>query len=78
LVEVLVNVGVTFFKLLFSVFSDLSLHHGLFISEKAVGSTEEALKSNDFLEETKLGISLLINMGFSLRLLLLLNGLLNG
>jgi len=52
------NVFVTFLESLFGELSDSSSHHVLLILEEAVRTTEEAIKGDYFLEESKLGISL--------------------
>ena len=77
LVQVLVDVPVALRELLLGELGNLTLHHGVLVSEEAVRSSEEAFKSNDFLQESKLGVCLLINCGLSLCSLLLLNGVLN-
>ena len=70
LTQVLVDVGVAIFESLFSELGDLSLHHALLVSEKAIGASEEAFEGDDLLEEAKFGVSLLLSLSF--------NGLLNG
>ena len=72
--QVLLNIGVAMLKSLLGKFSDLAFHHALLVSEKAVWSSKEAFQSNDFLEETKLGVGL----GLSLLLLLVFDSLLDG
>lgn len=51
--EILLDIFVAILELLFGVFGDLALDHALFILEKAVGSTEEAVEGDNFLEETE-------------------------
>jgi len=59
--EILVNILVSFFESLLSECSNLAFHHAFLIFEKAIGSTEEAIKGDDFLEETKLGVSFVLS-----------------
>ena len=54
--------GAAIFESLFGKLGDLSLHHALLISEEAVGPAEEALESDDLLEEAKLGVGLLLGL----------------
>ena len=68
--EVLRDVGVALSELLLSELGDLTLHHALLVLEKAVRSTEEAVKADNFLEESELGVGTLV--------LGRLDGLLNG
>lgn len=70
LIKVLVDVSVSLLKLLLSKLSDLSLHHGLLVSEETVGASEEALEGDHLLQEAELGVGLLLGLGF----LLLLDG----
>jgi len=65
--EILVNILVSFCESLLSEFSNLAFHHGFLVFEKAIGSTEEAIKGDDFLEETKLGVSFVLSLGRFLR-----------
>ena len=54
------NVGVTLLESLLGEFSNLAVHHALLVLEKTVGTTEEAIERHYLLEETELGISLLL------------------
>jgi hypothetical protein len=65
--EIFVNILVSFFESLLSEFSYLAFHHAFLVFEKAIGSTEEAIKGDDFLEETKLGVSFVLSLGRFLR-----------
>ena len=56
--------GVAIFESLFGKLGDLSLHHALLVSEEAVGTTEEALESDDLLEEAKFRVGLLLSLSF--------------
>jgi len=62
LAKVLVHVRVSILKSLFSKLSDLSMHHAVLVSEKAVGSAEEAFEGDHLLQEAKfrVGLSLLL------------------
>jgi hypothetical protein len=60
--EVLRDIGVAFFESLFGELSDFSSHHALLVLEKAVGSTEEAVEGDNFLEESELGVGLLLGL----------------
>lgn len=68
--KILVDILVSSFESLLGEFSNLSGHHALLILEEAIGATKEAVKGDDFLEESELGVVL--------RSLLRFNGLLNG
>jgi len=68
--EVLGDISVALLELLLSELSYLSSHHALLVLEKAVRSTEEAVKADNFLEESELGVGTLV--------LGRLDGLLNG
>jgi hypothetical protein len=72
--EILRDIGVALLESLLGELGDLSSHHALLVLEKAVWSTEEAIEGDNLLEESKLGVGLLI----SLLGLLGLDGLLNG
>ena len=72
--DVLRDIGVALFESFLGELSDFSSHHALLVLEKAVWSTEEAIEGDNFLEESELGVGLLLSF---LRLLRL-NGLLNG
>ena len=78
LLEILVDILVAFFESLLCELGDLALHHALLVSEQTVRSSKEALESNYFLEESELGVSLLVDLGFSLSFLLLFDCLLDG
>jgi len=68
--KILVDILVSSFESLLGEFSNLSGHHALLILEEAIGATKEAVKGDNFLEESELGVVL--------RSLLRFNGLLNG
>jgi len=68
--EVCGNILIAFLKSLLGELSNFSGHHAFLVLEKAVRTTEEAIERHYFLEETELGISLL--------LILALDSLLNG
>jgi len=68
--KILVDILVSSFESLLGEFSNLSGHHTLLILEEAIGATKEAVKGDNFLEESELGVVL--------RSLLRFNGLLNG
>ena len=59
LCEVLSHIFIAFLKFLFGEFSNSTGHHALLVFEEAVRSTEEAIKTNDFLKESELGVSFL-------------------
>lgn len=65
--KILVNILVSFFESLLSEFSNLAFHHAFLIFEEAVGSTEEAIEGDNFLEETKFGVSFVLSLGGFLR-----------
>jgi len=72
--EVLVDILVSSLELLLGEFSNLSRHHALLILEEAVRSTEEAIEGDNFLEESELGVGLVLRFGRLLRLDCLLDG----
>lgn len=72
--EVLVDILVSSLELLLGEFGHLSRHHALLVLEEAVRSSEEAIESNNFLEESELGVSLVLGFGRLLRLDSLLDG----
>ena len=72
--EVLVDILVSSLELLLGEFGHLSRHHALLVLEEAVRSSEEAIESNYFLEESELGVSLVLGFGRLLRLDSLLDG----
>lgn len=72
--EVLVDILVSSLELLLGEFGDLSRHHALLVLEEAVRSSEEAIESNNFLEESELGVGLVLGFGRLLRLDSLLDG----
>jgi len=65
--KIFVNILVSFLESLLSKFSDLAFHHAFLVFEEAIGSTEEAIKGDNFLEETKLGVSFVLSLGRFLR-----------
>ena len=72
--KVLSDVLITLLELLLSKLSDSSVDHALLVLEKAGRSTEEAVKRDNLLEESELGVRL--SLGSSL--LLGNDSLLNG
>jgi hypothetical protein len=65
--KIFVNILVSFLESLLSEFSNLAFHHAFLILEEAIGSTKEAIKGDNFLEETKLGVSFVLSLGRFLR-----------
>lgn len=59
--EVLRDVSVALLESSLGELSDFSSHHALLVLEKAVGSTEEAVKGDNLLEESELGVGLLLS-----------------
>jgi hypothetical protein len=57
--EVLRDISVALSESLLSELGNLTSHHALLVLEKAVWSTKEAVKGDNFLEESKLGVGLL-------------------
>jgi hypothetical protein len=72
--EIFVNILVSSFESLLGEFSNFALHHALLIFEEAIGSTEEALESDNFLEETEFRVGFVLGLGRFLRF----DGLLDG
>jgi len=68
--KILANILVSSLESLLGKFSNLSVHHALLILEKAVRSTKEAVKGDNLLEESELGVGFVS--------VLRLNGLLDG
>ena len=68
--KILVDILVSSFESLLGEFSNLTGHHALLILEEAIGATKEAVKGDDFLEESEFGVALRTFVRF--------NGLLNG
>ena len=72
--KILVDILVSGLESLLGEFSYLSRHHALLVLEEAIRSSEEAVKGNDLLEESKLGVSLVLGLGTFLSLDSLGNG----
>jgi hypothetical protein len=68
--KILANILVSSLESLLGKFSNLSVHHALLILEKAVRSTKKAVKGDNLLEESELGVGFVS--------VLRLNGLLDG
>ena len=65
--EILVNILVSSFESLLGEFSNFALHHALLVLEKAVGSTKEAFKGDNFLEESEFRVGFVLGLGRFLR-----------
>ena len=61
--KILVDILVSGLESLLGEFSYLSRHHALLILEEAIRSSKEAIKGNNFLEESELGVSLVLGLG---------------
>jgi hypothetical protein len=60
--KILIDVLVALFESLFGKLGNFASHHALLVSEEAITSSEEALEGYDLLEETELGVGLLLNL----------------
>jgi len=70
----LVDILVAFGESLLGELGHFSFHHAVFVTEKTVRSSEEALKGDNLLEESELGVGSLL----AALLLRLLDGLVDG
>ena len=61
--KILVDILVSGLESLLGEFSYLSRHHALLILKEAIRSSKEAIKGNNFLEESELGVSLVLGLG---------------
>jgi hypothetical protein len=60
--EILVNILVSSFESLLGELSNFALHHALLVFEEAIGSTKEAIKGDNFLEETKFRVGFVLGL----------------
>jgi hypothetical protein len=68
--KILVDILISILESLLGEFGDFTFHHALLILEKAIRSSEEAIQSDNFLEESELRVRFALFLRF--------DGLING